>query len=142
MRSLIATTVMVVVASNDVAFAEQWQCDYKGKWSTTGTSDSGLFDWKLKWTSKPGGWEVAGNYKDKYGESTLDGSCENKQCTLTQAYFKGELDGNKYTWAGKYTDKWESKSRTTSTFTGTWRAHHNANHGVWNATAVCNKLGG
>lgn len=66
----------------------------------------------------------------------LEGTCGTSfTCGVTQIYTRGELEGAKYAWSGKYT-----ANGNVNTFTGTWFAHRpNKNRGNWSATAVCKK---
>jgi hypothetical protein len=119
---------------------ETWACAYTGKWTTTANADAGNFVWNLKWTSAVGGWHVAGDFSDKYGPSTFEGTCTSTSCTLNQAYKSGSLSGKHFGWAGTYTDKIESPTRTTNAFAGTWgNGASTTGGGAWTATAVCLK---
>ncbi|MDX1957622.1 MAG: hypothetical protein SFU98_03565 [Leptospiraceae bacterium] len=121
-------------------FADSWNCDYNGTWSSKSETEG--FSWKLNWSpgSAPGNWILTGDYDDKYGSSHLDGTCSSKKCKLTQTYQSGQLNGKVYYWAGTYSDKVVSATQTTNTFSGTWGTTANATGGgTWKATAKCNK---
>lgn len=138
---IFASSLLAVAALAATASAETWQCSYTGTWTTEGSADSGEFTWVLQWESKAGGWHVIGDYSDRYGESTLDGTCSAKQCKLDQHYHSGQLDGKAYYWQGSYSDTVETKTRTTNKFSGTWGDGPNrrANGGKWSAKAVCKR---
>jgi hypothetical protein len=138
MRNILASvalTLGLVVAIP--AQADLWSCRYDGSWSTFSSANKGTFNWDVVWQSKAGGgWTINGDYADRYGESTLNGSCNNHACKLTQVYQTGELKGNKYYWNGKYTDKADGGG-TINHFNGTWGSTPTADEGAWQAKAIC-----
>lgn len=119
------------------AQAETWSCEYDGSWLTYNSSNKGSFNWSVIWKSKPGGWEITGNYSDRYGISVLNGNCNNHACSLTQVYQSGELSGNQYFWKGKYTDQANGSNKTINRFEGSWGSTPRANEGSWQALATC-----
>ncbi len=120
--------------------AEMWSCDYDGSWSTFNSDDKGKFNWSVVWQSKTGGgWGITGDYTDRYGQSVLNGDCNDRICNLTQIYQSGELNGRQYFWKGKYTDQANGSNRTINRFEGTWGTASNADDGPWQAVATCTR---
>ncbi|BBL75721.1 hypothetical protein [Methylomagnum ishizawai] len=118
--------------------AEIWICDYDGSWSTFGSNNKGRFTWNVFWKGKAGvGWEIDGEYTDRYGKSLLDGNCNDHTCSLTQVYRSGELNGKQYFWKGNYTDEAIGNAKTINRFEGTWGATPSAGDGLWRAVATC-----
>jgi len=120
--------------------AEVWACSFEGTWTRNGSSERGDFIWNVLWThTGRSNWTITGDYSDAYGDSILDGSCNERNCTLTQIYQNGELAGNRYTWKGRYTDEVVNASRTINRFDGTWGETSSARDGGWRAVAICNR---
>ena len=138
------TLVMMVMAAGLTmavpAQAETWSCDYDGSWSTFGNSDRGRFKWRMVWQSKTnGGWRVTGAYSDSYGQSVLEGNCNDRACMLKQVYQSGKLAGNEYFWKGRYSDESSGDAKTINRFEGTWGNSPSASDGEWKAIAVCTR---
>lgn len=141
MKAKLALLVALVALSLSAPLrAEVWTCSFEGTWTTKGSSQGGDFVWNVIWTSAGrSGWKITGDYADAYGDSILDGDCNDRQCTLTQIYQNGELAGKRYTWKGRYSDEAVSASRTINRFDGTWGESRSANDGAWRAVAICNR---
>lgn len=138
-----AVVAAVILGTSASAFAETWECDYKGRWTTSETNNTGEFAWRVDWASgEAGKWAITGDYDDAYGHSYLDGTCANHTCNFSQTYKTGQLKGKVYFWTGTYKDKVESKEKTINTFVGTWgtTAADRTNGGPWSATAAYHKM--
>lgn len=133
--------VCLTAASLTAAHAERWSCSYDGQWTTFNSPERGRFVWKVDWNSTSRGWEVTGNYEDRFGLSELDGFCGEQSCSLRQVYKAGELRGQQFFWKGNYTDEAGSTSdRTVNRISGTWGKSRDARDGGdWRAVATCLK---
>jgi len=134
--------IALVLALNMTVFAgflsaETWECTYGGTWKTNGTGNSGGLNWKVTWVKQGAGWQLVGNMTDKYGVSSLNGSCMNKACTLTQTYSSGSLVGKPYVYTGTYVDQTTGDGASVNTFTGTWKGNNTT--GAWAARANCQR---
>ena len=139
-RKLAAIPLLLSLAIATPAQAEIWSCLYNGDWSTFNSTNKGKFNWSVVWQGKSGGsWKITGDYSDRYGNSVLNGSCNNYACNLTQVYQSGELKGNKYFWKGQYTDETSDSGKTINRFEGTWGETPKASDGPWQAIATCTK---
>ena len=139
-NKLLSVTTLVLLMTGAAAHAEMWNCDYDGSWDTFDSSNQGSFQWHVIWQSSArGGWNLTGDYEDRYGESTLNGSCNDHSCLLKQAYSSGELEGKNYYWRGDYTDDLDGDT-SVNNFTGTWGTTSAAeNGGNWHAIANCTR---
>lgn len=120
------------------AQAEMWTCTYDGTWDNFGGTAQESFNWHVVWQSTSGNeWNVTGDYSDHYGESVLNGACDDESCLLHQVYNSGELEGKEYYWKGEYEDE-KDGNNTINTFTGTWGTTTDASDGgTWKAIATC-----
>ena len=118
--NLIKLVAAAVLAMTTTAAAETWECRYTGHWTTEDSGNAGDFTWLLTWRTAGAGWELTGNYTDRYGKSTLDGHCQQSECKMRQHSVSGSLDGKTYFWRGTYTDSADGNDRTINKFTGTW----------------------
>ncbi len=129
--------VCLGVAAMSPAFAERWLCEYDGQWSTFNSNEKGKFNWSVEWQGTRNGWEVTGDYEDRFGKSTLDGKCDDSSCRFGQTYRSGELKGKRYFWKGDYTDDLKGNT-STNRIQGTWGTNSAANDGGnWRAVALC-----
>ena len=134
-----ALSMISLFATVAPAFAvETWTCNYKGRWTTNASKNAGDFNWVVYWVKDAkAGWNVLGNYHDRYGFSWFDGDCNNNKCTFNQTYKQGELKGSTYIWKGSYTDKTLAKGKTLNTISGNWGTKDQPVQGKWNAKATC-----
>lgn len=122
------------------AQAEMWTCEYDGSWTTFNSSDKGKFNWSVVWQGKAGGgWTITGDYADRYGQSVLNGDCDDRACSLVQEYQSGQLKGKRYFWKGNYTDQSVGGAQTVNRFGGTWGSAPSARDGAWQALATCTR---
>jgi hypothetical protein len=137
---LAIVAVLIGLSASTSVRAEAWTCTFDGNWTRYNSSERGEFMWNVLWTSSGrSGWKITGDYSDDYGDSILDGDCNDRSCTLTQIYQNGQLAGNRYTWKGNYSDESVGGGRTINRFDGTWGESSSARDGAWRATAICNR---
>jgi len=129
----------LVAAVPTHAETETWNCSYDGTWDTFNSSNEGVFNWQVTWQlNDEGQWDITGSYSDRYGDSILDGACNDDSCLLSQVYSSGDLQGKRYYWRGDYQDEQTNNTTTTNSFTGTWGTNKKATDGGnWKAIATC-----
>jgi len=136
-KSILLLLVFSLAPGAGALYAESWACNYHGTWNTNGSGNSGKLEWEVTWVKQGNGWTVLGNMEDKYGASTVNGSCQNARCSFTQTYSTGSLVGKPYVYTGTYTDNSTGDGESENTFTGTWSG--NGATGTWTARAVCTR---
>lgn len=139
-KKLAGIAMLLGVTMAASAQAEMWSCEYDGSWSTFNSNDKGQFNWSVIWQSKAGGgWGITGDYTDRYGNSVLNGNCNDHVCNLTQMYQSGEFNGKRYFWKGKYSDQASGSAKTINRFEGTWGSTPDVGEGSWRAIATCTR---
>lgn len=133
--------LLTLVSQAQAQDYDYYLCSYDGEWYTYDSGNSGAFVWSVTWTiNSDGTATLIGDYTDDYGASYLDGSCTGEagsgNCTLTQTYTSGQLNGNVYYWSGSFYGEWVG-SDIVNYFAGTWGYSSYDDGGSWSAVATC-----
>lgn len=145
MKKLIVIATVLAVAGMYCKKSDQevWNCDFKGVYKVKETGESVNFLWKVKWTGKGQNWKIEGTSDEGDAKSNTVGSCDERNCKITETYTSGPDKGKVYYWAGTYTDTDTANEKVTnSTFTGTFGNSDSdrTSGGTWNAAAACKMM--
>lgn len=143
MKKLIVVAAVLAVATmycKKAPSEEVWKCDFKGVYKVKETGESVNFTWKVTWTGKEKSWKIDGTSEEGDGKSTTSGTCDDKNCKITETYTAGPEKGKMYYWMGSYTDTETASEKVMNTaFTGTFGPSDadRASGGSWTARAEC-----
>lgn len=147
MKKILFLAVLALAMANckpaaQPAATEVWKCDFKGSYKDKGGA-AVPFVWKVTWTvDKDEKGTIAGASTEEGAASTTEGTCDAKNCKITETYTSGEEKGKKFYWSGDYTDSATGNENVlVTTFKGTYGLSESdrTSGGEWSAQADCKR---
>ena len=146
MKKILLLAVLAAFAANCKPAAqagpEVWKCDFKGKYKDKEGGEK-AFVWNVTWTVQADEkGTITGESTEEGAKSSTTGTCDAKNCKITETYTAGEDKGKSFYWSGDYTDAaTKSENVLVTTFNGTFGPSEadRTSGGTWSAQADCKR---